>query len=279
MADDFTPDGNDWLRRTPGDAYVHIIPTRIVDDDGNPLGVQGAPLRTLVCSGCTETRQLFGRNDAVSAARETVWVVGGAYPWSTWATPGVLSIASDDALDVGVQVTLEGLDAAGSPVSEVLVTDASDGTVPVVGTVTFGRLNSAFVSNGVNMQAGAEITVSRGATAVAAIGAGPQRDLAAVYSVPVGFTAEVLGVRWSTSKGDEVTCIVRTRELDGVFTSRDECEVYDGAIAYDYGRADVPRSGIIVGPRGDIELAAVQVAGSGSAVVTGGAVIVLRPVS
>jgi len=278
MADDFTPAGNDWLRENPDGAVVHVVPTRIVDDDGNQVGVPFNPLRTLVCSGCSQTRQVVGRNPAVSTSLETVWSAGGLYPWSAWATPGVLAIVSDDALDVGVQVTLEGLDADGEPVTETLTTDGTDGTTPVTGEVTFGRINAAYVSNGVDMQAAATITVSRGGTTVAEIEAAYQAASLGVYSVPAGSTAEVLSVRWGTSKGDEVTAIVASRELDGVFVARDVTDVYDGPTAYEYGRHDVPGSGLLVGERADIELRGIQVTGSGTAVVSGGVVVVLRPV-
>ena len=250
-----------------------------VDATGNRLGVPLNPLRTLVCSGCSQTRQVVGRNPAVSTSLETVWSAGGLYPWSAWATPGVLVIVSDDALDVDVQVTLEGLDADGEPVTEALTTDALDGTTPVTGSVTFGRLNAAYVSNGVDMQAAATITVTRGGTTVAEIEAAYQAASLGVYSVPAGSTAEVLSVRWGTSKGDEVTAIITSRELDGVFTARDVTDVFDGPTAYEYGRHDVPGSGLLVGERADIELRSIQVTGSGSAVVSGGVVVVLRPVS
>lgn len=249
-----------------------------VDAEGNRLGVPLNPLRTLVCSGCSETRQVVGRNPAVSTSLETVWSAGGLYPWSAWATPGVLAIVSDDALDVDVQVTLEGLDASGEPVSETLTTDALDGTTPVTGSVTFARLNAAYVSNGVDMQAGATIAVTRGGTTVAEIEAAYQAASLGVYSVPAGSTAEVLSVRWGTSKGDEVTAIIASRELGGVFTARDVTDVFDGPTAYEYGRHDVPRSGLLVGERADIELRGIQVTGSGTAVVSGGVVVVLRPV-
>jgi len=252
------------------------IPAMVpVDATGARLGVPLNPFRTLVCSGCTETGQVFGRNGAVTGI-ETVWSAGGLYPWWAWATPGVLVIVSDDALDVDVEVTLEGLDADGAPVSETLTTDGTDGTTPVTGSTTFGRLNAAYVSNGVNMQSGATITVTRGGTTVAEIEAAYQAASMGVYSVPAGSTAEVLSVRWVPGKADELTASVRVRELDGVFRARDVVEVYDGATVYEYGRPDVPRSGLLVGERGDIELRADRVAG-GSAVLSGGAVVVLRP--
>jgi len=259
--------------------YADVKAVVPLDEDGNTLGVSGNPIRTLVCSGCSQTRQVVGRNPAVSTSLETVWSAGGLYPWSAWATPGVLVIVSDDALDVDVQVTLEGLDASGEPVSETLTTDALDGTTPVTGSVTFARLNAAYVSNGVNMQAGATIAVTRGGTTVAEIEAAYQAASLGVYSVPAGSTAEVLSVRWGTSKGDEVTAIVASRELGGVFTARDVTDVFDGPTAYEYGRHDVPGSGLLVGERADIELRGIQVTGSGTAVVSGGVVVVLRPVS
>jgi len=256
------------------------IPAMVpVDATGARLGVPLNPLRTLVCSGCSQTRQVVGRNPAVSTSLETVWSAGGLYPWSAWATPGVLVIVSDDALDVDVQVTLEGLDADGERVSETLTTDALDGTTPVTGLTTFGRLNAAYVSNGVDMQAGATIAVTRGGTTVAEIEAAYQAASLGVYSVPAGSTAEVLSVRWGTSKGDEVTAIIASREFDGVFVARDVTDVFDGPTAYEYGRHDVPGSGLLVGERADIELRGIQVTGSGSAVVSGGVVVVLRPVS
>ncbi len=248
-----------------------------VDAEGNRLGVGGNPLRTLVCSGCTETRQVVGRNGGITGI-ETIWGEGGLYPWSAWATPGVLVIVSDDAADTGVEVTLEGLDADGEPVTEVLTTDGSDGTTPVTGTQVFGRLNAAYVSNGVDMQAAATITITRGGTTVSAILAAYQSAEMGVYSVPAGSTAEILSVRWVPGRLDELTASVRVRDAGGVFRARDVVEVYDGPTVYEYGRPDVPRSGLLVGERGDIELRADRVAG-GSAVLSGGVVVVLRPVS
>ena len=271
-----TPAGDVKIPSTASDGDASFVAGAVpLDADGERLGVSGNPLRTLVCSGCTETRQIIGRNGAVTGV-ETVWLAGGLYPWGAWDTPGVLVIVSDDALDVDVEITLEGLDADGEPVTETLTTDALDGTTPVTGLTTFARLNAAYVSNGVNMQSGATITVTRGGTTVAQIEAAYQTATMGVYSVPAGFTAEILSARWVPGKSDELTASVRVRESGGVFRARDVVEVYDGPTAYEYGRPDVPRSGLLVGERGDIELRADRVAG-GSAVLSGGVVVVLRP--
>lgn len=129
---------------------------------------------------------LGGRNRGVSINTEaTIWNVGGLYPWSAWDTgAGTLSLVSNSALDTGITILLDGLNANYAPQTEVIV--VNDGT-PVVSTKSFIRLNSA--TNIGNKACVGTINISRNGTVVGRINPDKQSTSMAIYTVPAGYTA------------------------------------------------------------------------------------------
>lgn len=127
-----------------------------------------------------------GINRSVANNTEaTIWNVGGLYPWSAWdAGAGTLSLVSDNALDTGVTILLDGLDANYNLQTEVVV--VNDGT-PVTSTKSFIRLNSA--TNIGNKACVGNINISRNGTVIARVNANKQSTSMSVYTVPAGHTA------------------------------------------------------------------------------------------
>lgn len=127
-----------------------------------------------------------GCNRSVANNTEaTIWNVGGLYPWSAWdAGAGTLSLVSSSALDTGVTILLDGLDANYNLQTEVVV--VNDGT-PVTSTKSFIRLNSA--TNIGNKACVGNINISRNGKVIARVNADKQSTSMSVYTVPAGHTA------------------------------------------------------------------------------------------
>ena len=127
-----------------------------------------------------------GRNRSVSNNTEaTCWNVGGLYPWSAWnGGAGTLTLVSDSALDTGIVVLLDGLDANYAPQTEVIT--VNDGTT-VTTTKSFFRLNSA--TNIGSKACVGTINIRRNGVIVGRINADKQSTSMSIYTVPAGYTA------------------------------------------------------------------------------------------
>jgi hypothetical protein len=125
---------------------------------------------------------------------ETVWNVGGAYPWSAWNGGNKrLYLVSTSASDTH-SVLLSGLDNNYNPISEVVTLQ---GTTPVASALsTYFRLNSAMYLDGDFANIG-DITIKIGSasgTTVGMIGDTEGLTSMSIYTVPAGYTAYSLSL-------------------------------------------------------------------------------------
>lgn len=144
----------------------------------------------------------FGRVSALSInTTGTIWDVNDTlYPWSAFATPGVLTIPAVNAGDNGDRVVVFGLDGNYELVEEEF-TLSSSGTV--TGTKTFSRVYRAYYYDSTT-NAG-NITIQRGGTTVAVISAGKAQTLMSVYTVPAGYTGYLTQGTASIQYGGDAT--------------------------------------------------------------------------
>lgn len=114
----------------------------------------------------------------------TIWDKNDTlYPWSAFATAGVITSAIANAADNGKQVTVLGLDADYNEVSETFTLSS---TATVAGTVSFIRVFRAYISSGADNVG--DITFTKGGTDVLKITAGKAQTLMAIYTIPAGKT-------------------------------------------------------------------------------------------
>lgn len=147
----------------------------------------------------------FGAVPAMSnGVTGTVWDKNDtAYPWSTWDTPGVLTVLTTAAngstvtTDTGKTITITGLDANFNEVTEVITISGSTGT----GTQVFSRVYRAFTS-ATNT---AEFRVSRNSTEVLRINIGKAQTLMAIHTVPAGYTGYLMKGTMSIQAGADAT--------------------------------------------------------------------------
>ena len=198
--------GTSTPMKTVLDGTDHI-PSHNVDNEGKPWLMQ-------VVSGDvtgTSTINKFGENPDVDIAScpEAIWSHGGAYPNITAAA--TLTVSSTDAKDNltggGAQkITIQGLDENWDEASEVVEMNGTNETTAT--STTFIRVYRAFVS-----QVGTEgfntgeidITHTGISAVVADIPAGDSQTLMAVYTVPAGKTAQMLGLYVSMEKDGKTT--------------------------------------------------------------------------
>lgn len=177
----------------------------------------------------------FGRNDDIDIGTvpEDVWTYGGTYTYND--TPSVQYISSDDPTDLGMIITVEGLDANYQPQSIQVVLNGQ--TQTQIGTgETFVRVFRAFNSGPIEFSGNLLIyddtvtSVTLGVpsptTSVKAeIRALDQQTYMALYTVPADHTAFFMGAQVSittgasASKSAEVE--LRTRQTSGVFRSQE----------------------------------------------------------
>lgn len=176
---------------------------------------------------------ISGKNPQVDAATvpETVWNVGGAYPWSAWNGSGkTLYIASTSASDV-YNVILNGLDENYNPLTHVVV---MNGTTPVnTGTVKFRRLNSAFYMDSGASNVGV-VTIrldSSVGTIVGQMSAGQATTSMSIYTVPAGYTAYSIYGDFSCNKNENAELNARWRFYGSSFITVYATEIYQQHIS------------------------------------------------
>jgi len=132
----------------------------------------------------------------------TIWDVNDTeYPWSAFASAGVLSVPAVNASDNGKTITIIGLDASFFEITED-VTVSSSGAVST--TKEFIRVYRAFVTDASETNV-ANINVNKGATTVLRITAGKGQTLMAIYTIPDGYTGYMVKGTATCQDGADAT--------------------------------------------------------------------------
>ena len=176
----------------------------------------------------------FGRNDEIDTTTdpEDIWTYGGLYTYNN--TPSIQYISSSNALDVGMEITVEGLDADYKEQSVTVLLNGQ--TQTQIGTgETFVRVFRAYNSGPIEFAGNVLIyddtvvSVTLGVpsptTSVKAeMRADDQQTYMALYTVPAGKTAYFMqhasDIIKSNSASQNALLDIRIREFGGVFRSR-----------------------------------------------------------
>jgi len=214
---------------------------------------------------------LSGKNPQVDAATvpETIWNVGGLYPWSAWNGGGkTLYVASTSASDTYF-VQLSGLDANYNQITETLTLQ---GTTHVATTQDFYRLNSAIYLDGSASNIG-NIEVHIGSTTgtiVARIDAGQGNSSMSIYTVPAGYTAYSVYGDFSCNKNENAQLNARWRFFGTSFITVYATEIFEQFIV-----ATPPVAGAIP-EKTDIDNQVALVANNGTRVYSNQQLILVK---
>lgn len=172
---------------------------------------------------------LSGNNQDVDPATvpETIWNVGGAYPWSAWSGGNkTLYLASTSASDTQ-RVLLSGLDNNYNPISEFVTLS---GTTPVATALsTYYRLNNAIYLDGSTSNIG-NITIKVGSAAGTTVGLIQDTEGStsmSIYTVPAGYTAYSVYGDFSCNKGEAARLVARWKFYGSSFITVYATEIYE----------------------------------------------------
>jgi hypothetical protein len=151
----------------------------------------------------------FGSNTAVSTTEEDIWLGGGLYSWLDKGVSEYIDIVSDHVNDTLLgtgtrQTRIQGLDVDGSPIEEII---DMNGTTPVRTTLQYWRVYRMYSEVAATRLGQAGVITARtanGAVLQAIFNPYENQTLQALYTVPKGYAAAILGINVSTGKGDEV---------------------------------------------------------------------------
>lgn len=207
----------------------------IADEDGNVINTFGAASNIIISagnlagySGVHKFGAVYGT--AVSTM-STVWTAADTsatalYDWSYSA--GTVTVVSTSSSDT-TQIVVEGLDTDYNFVEE---TFTLTGTTPTAaGTVTFARVNRAYMVSATNV---GKIQVKRNTTVVTEIGAEFGQTLQCFYTVPANKTAYLLNLSASASKNQVVDLFLFQRPLGGAFRVQCTMSLNQGNEQLDY---------------------------------------------
>src|SRR5210317_1793289 len=158
----------------------------------------------------------FGYNPSIgSLAFETIWETGGNYPWqSTAVTVDVVSDdTNDDVAGTGARtLRIQGLDGSYNLAEETV---DMDGTTTVSTTQTFlrvFRMSVETAGTSGNNVGNISVTYTGGSDVAATIAEGNGQTLMAVYTIPAGKTGYIVAINFGSSKDQEQTCKLKTRD-------------------------------------------------------------------
>lgn len=176
----------------------------------------------------------FGRNDEIDTGTdpEDIWTYGGLYTYND--TPSIQYISSSNALDVGMEITVDGLDADYKEQSVTVLLNGQNQTQIGTGE-TFVRVFRAYNSGPIEF-AGDLLIYDDTVTSVllgvpspttsvkAEIRADDQQTYMALYTVPAGKTAYFMQHSSDITKGNSSSQValldIRIREFGSVFRSQ-----------------------------------------------------------
>ena len=173
----------------------------------------------------------FGFNSDIDDSIEDIWDVGGVYAYQSSAVT-MTATSGGGATDNGVEVTIQGLDASYNELSEV-VTLAGSGIATTSGT--FLRTFRAFISG--SQEPTGNINITNGGTTYAQIQDNEHQTLMALWTVPAGYTAYLFqtDVTAFTEQSNKFATIqIQTRELNGVFRTRDKFAIVENSHKQEY---------------------------------------------
>lgn len=192
----------------------------IADEDGNIINTFGAASNVIISAGDLAGYAGVHKYGAVFGTStpgwSTVWTAADTsasalYPWDTAAN--TITAVSSSGSDTG-DITIQGLDTDYNFVEETLTLT---GTSPVAGSVTYLRVNRAFMNDATNI---GKIQVKNGTTVVTEIAAGYGQTLQCFYTIPAGKTGYMLNIQSSASKNQETTLALFVRPFGGAFRAQ-----------------------------------------------------------
>jgi len=211
-----------------GNSDVHEV-VMMSDKDGNIINSAGASSNINIAQGLVDGWahiNKFGFNPTIgSGSWETVYDGSNAYTYLT--TAGVATIASDDPLDSGKTVEVQGLDEN----YQLVVEDVLIGNSSIT---TFIRIFRMIFKDGTVTTNAGLITATVGGAVKASILEGNGQTLMALYTVPAGKTAFLLKVHFNITKSTDVQCRLMARPFGGAFNVKGLFGTFGVPIEYNY---------------------------------------------
>lgn len=209
----------------------------------------------------------FGANSDINGTEETIWSQGGLYAYPAAAVQMTVSSSSNDDAAAGTgarTVFVSGLDANYNEASETITLN---GQTAVTTTKSYIRMFRAFVvTAGSGGTAAGTIYVGVGtvtagvpATIYAAIPLGDNQTTMALWTVPAGYTAYMLGGKFSASSNNAShTALGKffVRPFGGVFRNAADLTLNNGFANYNFA---LP---LPIPEKSDIETRAIALSGT-----------------
>lgn len=172
----------------------------------------------------------FGSNTNLSGSQESIWSVGGMYPWSAFATAQTLYFISTDNADTNV-LEVEGLDANYNlQTKEYTLT----GTTAIdSGSDTWARVFRMYTEQEHAGTITARVTSGVG-TVVAQIDASFAQTRMAVYTIPAGYNGYLLQYTAGVGKGNDVNLLLFVRPFNCGFRVQNQSHLYQNTFTHSF---------------------------------------------
>jgi len=202
-----------------GEPVLRVSVENVESNSGTAIG-SNKPFYLEVSQGLIDgydSNHKFGAVPSMSQnTTGSIWDVNDTlYPWDALGAGSVVNVERNNVADDGETITVQGLDANYDFVEEDIIMSGAD----TVGSTTFIRVNRAFVkTNGGTNVGDIDIEVgAAGGTTIARITAGQGQTLMAVYTIPAGKTAYLLGMNSSAENDTDATITMLSKAVGGVF--------------------------------------------------------------
>jgi len=228
----------------------------LADKDGNIINTFGAASNVPIANGDVQgysSVHKFGKNpDLANGSEETIWDGSSLYPWSTWdsgADNVYLKSTTTDTQDVFIQ----GLNQDWVLTSETITLT---GTTAVASQNTYRRIFRMYNASSTDFAGDISAHYGSGTgTVVAKILIGNNQTLMSVYTVPVGHTAFLTDVEFSSPKNAELEIDLYCRPFGNVFRIHQAGSAYGNQYIKKF---DIP---LKITEKADIDLRAIAATG------------------
>lgn len=186
----------------------------------------------------------FGYNPAVTTDTADIYEYGGVsgvddYTFSADGVADIDRLSSDNSLDIGIEITIEGLDINGDAVIQVVTLDGTDAETPVALTTSLWRVNRVYNSDTTELAGNVYVFVN--GAVVSGVPSAPSsvrgyvsiengQTLQGIYTIPNGKKGYFYSIKTSiikkqaafatfTMKIKEYGKVNRTQDIFGLTTT------------------------------------------------------------
>lgn len=192
------------------------------------LDSEGLNVARGLISGASSVHRIGYRSSLQNSTEQVIWTGTDNEPFVP-STASILNIRSDDPTDIGIEITISGLDSNYDPIIDTI---ELNGTTNVPTTNLYLRVHNLYVSNGTVPNG--SINAYIGTDIVAHIDPNINQSMMGTYTIPNGSIGYLYVGDVSVGKGGDAEVRMKIKNPGGVWMTCHIAQVFQGSYRYDF---------------------------------------------